>query len=97
MSMNSTENGNVKSELEGRDLKAIIKNVDSESAHRVGSKRAGSLTSGTAVSEDMQQKAVEVTSQAFEGNNLEKDIAMVIKKEFDRLYGTTWHCVVGKK
>lgn len=29
--MNSTENGNVKSELEGRELKAIIKNVDSGS------------------------------------------------------------------
>ncbi len=22
---------------------------------------------------------------------------MYIKKEFDRMYGTTWHCVVGKK
>lgn len=49
------------------------------------------------VTEDMQQRAVEVTSQAFDNHNLEKDIAMYIKKEFDRLYGTTWHCVVGKK
>lgn len=61
-----------------------------------GSREDG-VTNTEVVSEDMQQKAVEVTSQAFEGNNLEKDIAMVIKKEFDRLYGTTWHCVVGKK
>jgi hypothetical protein len=22
---------------------------------------------------------------------------MSVKKEFDRIYGTTWHCVVGKK
>jgi dynein light chain LC8-type len=45
----------------------------------------------------MQQKAVDTTSAALETYNLEKDIAMYIKKEFDRMYGTTWHCVVGKK
>lgn len=26
-----------------------------------------------------------------------QDIAMHIKKEADRRFGTTWHCVVGKK
>lgn len=31
-SLNSTDNGSVKAETEGRDLKAIIKNVDSESS-----------------------------------------------------------------
>ena len=45
----------------------------------------------------MQSKAVEVTSNALTQNNLERDIAMFVKKEFDRVYGTTWHCVVGKK
>jgi dynein light chain LC8-type len=45
----------------------------------------------------MQTKAVEVTSQALQQYNLERDIAMSVKKEFDRIYGTTWHCVVGKK
>lgn len=45
----------------------------------------------------MQQKAVDTSSAALEQYNVEKDIAMYIKKEFDRVYGTTWHCVVGKK
>lgn len=49
------------------------------------------------VSEGMQTKAVQVALDAIESNNVERDVAMVIKKEFDRLYGTTWHCVVGKK
>jgi hypothetical protein len=55
--------------------------------------------SGTdeAVSEEMQTKAVEITSSALTQYNLERDIAMHVKKEFDRVYGTTWHCVVGKK
>jgi dynein light chain LC8-type len=27
---------------------------------------------------------------------VEKDIAAFMKKEFDKKYGTTWHCVVGR-
>jgi dynein light chain LC8-type len=49
------------------------------------------------VSEEMQQRAVDISSTALERYNVEKDIAMFLKREFDRLYGTTWHCVVGKK
>jgi len=51
----------------------------------------------SAVAEDMQQRAVDTASAGLERYNVEKDAAMYIKKEFDRLYGTTWHCVVGKK
>lgn len=82
--------------------RAIIKNVD--------------------MSEEMQQEAVDVATQALEKFNIEKDIAQHIKREFDRRcafrvqsfatrletdlllvaprsgrYGSTWHCVVGKK
>lgn len=49
------------------------------------------------MSEEMQQEAVDVASAALEKYNIEKDIAMHVKKEFDRRYGSTWHCVVGKK
>lgn len=49
------------------------------------------------VPEEMQQRAVDTASAALEQYNVEKDIAMHIKKEFDRLYGTTWHVIVGKK
>ncbi|KAK8844089.1 dynein light chain 2, cytoplasmic [Kwoniella newhampshirensis] len=48
------------------------------------------------MSEDMQQKAVDTVVASLEKYDQEKDMAMYIKKEFDRLYGTTWHCVVGK-
>ena len=44
----------------------------------------------------MQRQAVDVTTAALLKYDVEKDVAMYIKKEFDRLHGTTWHCVVGK-
>jgi hypothetical protein len=35
-------------------------------------------------------------SQALERYNIEKDIAAFIKKEFDKKYNATWHCIVGR-
>lgn len=74
------------------DRKAVIKNAD--------------------MSEDVQQDAVEVSiclylliyelspsqiaTQAMEKFNIEKDIAAYIKKEFDKKYNPTWHCIVGR-
>jgi len=34
--------------------------------------------------------------QALEKYNIEKDIAAYIKKEFDKKYNPTWHCIVGR-
>lgn len=34
--------------------------------------------------------------QALERYNIEKDIAAFIKKEFDKKYNATWHCIVGR-
>ena len=48
------------------------------------------------MSEDMQQKAVDCAQDAMEKFNIEKDIAAHIKKEFDRMYNPTWHCIVGR-
>ncbi|KAE8543556.1 hypothetical protein D1P53_000271 [Cryptococcus gattii VGV] len=48
------------------------------------------------MSEEMQQKVVETVFESFDRYDQEKDIAMYVKKQFDRLYGTTWHCVIGK-
>ncbi|KAG1140478.1 hypothetical protein G6F37_006672 [Rhizopus arrhizus] len=48
------------------------------------------------MSEEMQQEAIECSTQALEKYNIEKDIAAHIKREFDRKYGATWHCVVGR-
>lgn len=51
----------------------------------------------TTVSEEMQETATQMAVTALEKYAVEKDVAMYIKKEFDRLYNTTWHCVVGKQ
>ena len=37
-----------------------------------------------------------VFAQALEKFNIEKDIAAYIKKEFDKKYNPTWHCIVGR-
>ena len=38
----------------------------------------------------------QVATQAMEKFNIEKDIAAYIKKEFDKKYNPTWHCIVGR-
>ncbi|KAK0153575.1 Dynein light chain 2, cytoplasmic [Merluccius polli] len=48
------------------------------------------------MSEEMQQDAVECATQALEKYNIEKDIAAFIKKEFDKKFNPTWHCIVGR-
>ncbi|VEL32633.1 unnamed protein product [Protopolystoma xenopodis] len=48
------------------------------------------------MTEDMQQDAVECAVAAMEKFNIEKDIASYIKKEFDKKYNPTWHCIVGR-
>ncbi|GHJ88240.1 hypothetical protein NliqN6_4642 [Naganishia liquefaciens] len=44
----------------------------------------------------MEEKAIELAHEALEKFTMEKDMAEYLKREFDRLYQTTWHCVVGK-
>ncbi|XP_021290863.1 dynein light chain 1, cytoplasmic [Herrania umbratica] len=46
--------------------------------------------------DDMQKEAVDIAISAFEKNNVEKDVAEHIKKEFDKRHGPTWHCIVGR-
>ncbi|XP_022090746.1 dynein light chain LC6, flagellar outer arm-like [Acanthaster planci] len=46
--------------------------------------------------EDQQQHAIDVGKQALEKFDVEKDIAAYVKKEFDKAYNPTWHCIVGK-
>jgi dynein light chain LC8-type len=48
------------------------------------------------MSEEMQTDAVEFAKQAIEKHKVEKDIAALIKKEFDKKYNPTWHCIVGR-
>ncbi|OMO98528.1 Dynein light chain, type 1/2 [Corchorus olitorius] len=44
----------------------------------------------------MQKEAIDIAIAAFEKNNVEKDVAELIKKEFDKNHGPTWHCIVGR-
>ncbi|KAJ6794221.1 dynein light chain 1, cytoplasmic [Iris pallida] len=46
--------------------------------------------------EEMQKEAIECAIAAFERHGVEKEVAEYIKKEFDRNYGPTWHCIVGR-
>ncbi|KAK9893557.1 hypothetical protein P389DRAFT_182017 [Cystobasidium minutum MCA 4210] len=46
--------------------------------------------------DNLQNAAIEIARASVEEHSLEKDIAQYIKKEFDRQYGATWHCIVGK-
>lgn len=46
--------------------------------------------------EEMQVDAIDCASQALLKYTVEKDIAAHIKKEFDRKYDPTWHCIVGR-
>lgn len=48
------------------------------------------------MSDEMQQDAVEIAGQAVDKYTLEKDMAAYIKREFDKKYNPTWHCIVGK-
>ncbi|XP_054985576.1 dynein light chain 1, cytoplasmic-like [Sorex araneus] len=48
------------------------------------------------MSEEMQQDSVRCATQALEKYNNEMDIAAHIKKEFDKKYNPTWHCIVGR-
>jgi hypothetical protein len=42
-------------------------------------------------------KAIELATAGLAIYSMEKDLAEHLKREFDRQYGVTWHCVVGKK
>ena len=66
------------------DRKAVIKHAD--------------MAEGTPIfwHLDMQQDAIDISTQAMEKYTIEKDIAAYIKKEFDKKYSPTWHCVVGR-
>ncbi|KAG0263582.1 MAG: dynein light chain [Linnemannia gamsii] len=48
------------------------------------------------MAEEMQQDAIEVAIRAFTQFAIEREMAAYLKKEFDRKYGLTWHCIVGR-
>merc|ERR1712189_83704 len=60
-------------------------------------KKGGKTTIKNAdMTEEMQQFVIDVAIRAIEKFSLEKDIAAYIKKECDKQFGATWHCIVGR-
>lgn len=45
---------------------------------------------------EMQQRAVDLGTNALKNSLTPREIAGIIKREFDRVYGPAWHCIVGK-
>ncbi|CAH8457335.1 unnamed protein product [Heterobilharzia americana] len=48
------------------------------------------------MTEEMQKGVVDICTVALDKYNIEKDIAAYIKKECDKQYNPTWHCIVGR-
>merc|ERR1712066_971469 len=71
------------------------RNISLENQEKMSDARKA-IVKNADMSEDMQQDAIDVATQAVEKHNIEKDIAAYIKKEFDKKYNPTWHCIVGR-
>ncbi|ODV83273.1 hypothetical protein CANARDRAFT_30051 [[Candida] arabinofermentans NRRL YB-2248] len=48
------------------------------------------------MSEEMQSKVFEIVSKTISKPEKPVQIAAFLKKEMDKEYGPTWHCIVGK-
>ena len=48
------------------------------------------------MSEDMQQDAMEVASNALDNYSGEQETADFMKKQFELKYSPIWHCTVGR-
>ncbi|KAG6496083.1 dynein light chain 1, cytoplasmic-like [Zingiber officinale] len=46
--------------------------------------------------EKMRVDAIDCARAGFEKHTVAKEVAEYIKKEFDKNYGQTWHCIVGR-
>ena len=49
------------------------------------------------MSEEMISEAQEVAGKAIELHITEKDVALQIKREFDKKHTPTWQCIVGRE
>ena len=50
----------------------------------------------TDMPQDLQKAVIEVAKSALEQFSVQREIAMHIKERFDEIYGSTWHCIVGR-
>lgn len=50
----------------------------------------------TDMEDHVKHDAIRVIMNAFKAHKVEREIAHYIKKEFDKLHGGVWHCIVGR-
>ena len=50
----------------------------------------------TDMPDELQYDAITFANQAMVLSNLDRDVSSFVKKEFDRKYGPTWHCIAGE-
>ncbi|XP_072163455.1 dynein light chain LC6, flagellar outer arm-like [Diadema setosum] len=58
--------------------------------------KAKSVIKNVDMPDDMQEFATSTAEVAIGKFSMEKDMAAYIKKEFDKKYNPTWHCIVGR-
>ena len=80
------------------ERKAVIKNADMSEDMQQDAVEVSIrfVCYFTFYSSEMNCIIRQVATQAMEKFNIEKDIAAFIKKEFDKKYNPTWHCIVGR-
>ncbi|KAL8180599.1 UNVERIFIED_CONTAM: Dynein light chain 1, cytoplasmic [Gekko kuhli] len=83
-------------EAQQRNLCSFSASSEAAQQHTVTMSDRKAVIKNADMSEEMQQDSVECATQALEKYNIEKDIAAHIKKEFDKKYNPTWHCIVGR-
>uniref|UniRef100_A0A3P8U897 Dynein light chain n=1 Tax=Amphiprion percula TaxID=161767 RepID=A0A3P8U897_AMPPE len=87
---------------EGKAVQLAVAYTSTTHLNFAGTRRNANMSDKKAViknadmSDEMQQDAVDCAMQAMEKYNIEKDIAAYVKKEFDKKYNPTWHCIVGR-
>merc|ERR1712088_239145 len=77
-----------------RQILTVLRNKSRKNLVKMSDRKA--VIKNADMSEEMQQDAVDCATQALGKYNIEKDIAAYIKKEFDKKYNPTWHCIVGR-
>ena len=50
-----------------------------------------------AISEEMQKRAIALAQDALSKHSVLREIAGAVKKEFDKEFGSTWHCAISAK
>ena len=48
------------------------------------------------MSEEMEKDAIAIATEAIHEYNIESQVASHIKREFDKKYSPTWHCIIGR-